>query len=127
VRGDGRLRLIAIAAITASLGCGTPGLKDGAVIGGVLGGSVGALGSDDDRGDGLTSGAAIGIALGGLIGWLILEADSRGPDSDGDDISDRQDNCPDRANDDQQDVDGNGRGDACDLAPPPQSDRAPVR
>ncbi len=36
-------------------------------------------------------------------------------DTDGDEISDGLDNCPDVANPDQNDLDGNGRGDRCDC------------
>ena len=42
------------------------------------------------------------------------DPEARGPDSDGDEISDRQDNCARIPNRDQQDADGDGRGDACD-------------
>ena len=51
--------------------------------------------------------------MGGTIGGLIADPEARGPDSDGDKVSDRQDNCPDVANKEQQDVDGDGVGDAC--------------
>ncbi len=37
------------------------------------------------------------------------------PDSDGDGVPDHLDNCPDTANPDQQDLDDDGTGDACDL------------
>ena len=97
-----------------ALGCVVPGLKDGAVAGGLLGGVIGTAANGDDRGDGLLGGTALGAVVGGLIGALVADPDARGPDSDGDRISDRQDNCPDRANSDQQDVDGNGRGDRCE-------------
>lgn len=40
-------------------------------------------------------------------------------DSDLDGVPDEVDNCAVVANGDQQDTDGNGRGDACDRAPPP--------
>jgi MYXO-CTERM domain-containing protein len=38
-------------------------------------------------------------------------------DSDGDGVSDDQDNCPDDANAAQTDTDGDGQGDACDACP----------
>jgi hypothetical protein len=40
-------------------------------------------------------------------------------DSDGDGVSDTQDNCPDTPNADQADSEGNGVGDACESPPPP--------
>lgn len=40
--------------------------------------------------------------------------DGPGPDSDGDTHPDGMDNCPDLANEDQMDHDGDGIGDACD-------------
>ena len=39
--------------------------------------------------------------------WLL-------PDGDGDGVIDASDNCPDLANASQQDLDGDGQGDACD-------------
>ena len=54
--------------------------------------------------------------------WLVEEACSTGPDSDGDGIADACDNCPDVSNSDpyavipvQPDSDGDGIGDACDT------------
>ncbi|MEC9072135.1 MAG: MopE-related protein [Myxococcota bacterium] len=41
-------------------------------------------------------------------------ADCEDPDDDGDGLPDTNDNCPDVANDDQADFDGDGKGDACD-------------
>ena len=38
-------------------------------------------------------------------------------DQDADGVPDEQDNCPDVANPDQLDSDGDGRGDACDAHP----------
>lgn len=37
------------------------------------------------------------------------------PNSDGDAVIDENDNCPEIANQDQSDIDGNGIGDACDI------------
>jgi hypothetical protein len=62
-------------------------------------------------------GLAAGLILGAFIGDWFADPDARGPDTDGDRISDEQDNCPETPNRDQQDVDGNGRGDACEPAP----------
>jgi hypothetical protein len=44
------------------------------------------------------------------------------PDTDSDDISDDEDNCPVDANTDQADVDGNGKGDACESTQPSDTD-----
>ena len=51
------------------------------------------------------------------------------PDRDGDGVPDFQDNCPDVANPDQQDIDRDGIGTACDpgeIAPPPPPPPKPV-
>ena len=42
-----------------------------------------------------------------------------GPDGDGDDVPDGEDNCPDKANPDQHDSDEDGIGNACDDTPCP--------
>ncbi|MCZ6714038.1 MAG: thrombospondin type 3 repeat-containing protein [Deltaproteobacteria bacterium] len=68
-----------------------------------------------DHGAGAALGFAAGAFLGAWIGKWIADPEAEGPDRDGDRISDAQDNCPDVSNKDQQDIDGNGRGDACDL------------
>ena len=50
---------------------------------------------------------------------LLLTAcgsDSKAPDTDGDSIADATDNCKQTANKEQIDSDGDGKGDACDLA-----------
>ncbi|MDG2291307.1 MAG: lamin tail domain-containing protein [Phycisphaerales bacterium] len=58
-----------------------------------------------------------------VVGCFDLLADTPGEandcaagDSDDDGISDTCDNCPDLANPDQADCDGNGIGDACEIA-----------
>ena len=97
------------ALIVALLGCATPGVKEGAFGGMLVGGAIGGAGG--------AGGAAVGSLAGGiagaLIGSAIADRESRGFDSDGDGISDAQDNCPSVWNSDQQDWNGDGRGDAC--------------
>jgi hypothetical protein len=103
----------------ASLACATPGLKDGAAAGTLAGAAVGAAA---DGGPGALLGAAIGGLAGALLGVLAADPESKGPDRDGDGVSDIQDNCPNVPNRDQADADGDGIGDACDsgkLKPPP--------
>ena len=66
---------------------------------------------DCDPADGRAWDASWGF--GGLdIPCLLL-----GPDSDGDTWRDRLDNCPDLANEAQEDMDADGVGDACDNCP----------
>lgn len=90
--------------------CASPGLKEGALAGAALGAIVGAAAGDSD---GALAGTLAGGAAGALLGRWIADPESRGPDSDGDGVSDHQDNCPAVPNPEQQDVDGDGRGDAC--------------
>ena len=110
LRGEQRLRLIARGVPAALLvfalgsGCATPGLREGAVAGAATGAALGAA----------VAGAAAGGLLGALVGAAIADPKARGPDRDADGVADAQDNCPDRPNRSQQDVDGNGVGDACD-------------
>ena len=85
-------------------------------MGAAAGAAVGGTGSD--RGTGAVVGALAGGVVGAIIGTLIADPEARGPDTDGDRISDAQDNCPTIPNRDQQDSNGNGRGDACDPPPP---------
>ncbi|MBW2280224.1 MAG: hypothetical protein JRG76_11285 [Deltaproteobacteria bacterium] len=85
-------------------------MKEGAAIGAVTGAGVGVV---VGGGGGAAVGAASGAVVGGFVAPWIADPDARGPDRDGDEVSDKQDNCPDVSNDDQQDVDGDGRGDAC--------------
>ena len=76
---------------------------------GVLGG--GAVGSDSGRGAAI--GLLAGILAGALLGVWLADPEARGPDADGDEVSDLQDNCPRVPNPRQQDADGDGVGDAC--------------
>ncbi len=100
--------------LVGALACATPGLKDGAAIGAGVGTATGSAVSSD-RGAGAAAGFAAGAFLGALIWTWLADPKAEGPDRDGDKISDAQDNCPDVSNKDQQDTDGNGRGDACDT------------
>ena len=88
-------------------------MKDRAAIGAGVGAAVGGL-SSSNHGAGAAWGALAGGILGGGIGALIADPDSRGPDRDGDGISDSQDNCPELPNRGQDDSDGDGRGDLCE-------------
>ena len=102
---------LAVGVATPIVGCANPGLKEGAAAGALLGAGTGAaLGG----GAGAAIGAGAGAVVGGFVGPLVADPESRGPDRDADGVSDLQDNCPNVPNDDQQDVDGDGRGDACD-------------
>lgn len=59
--------------------------------------------------------AVLAIAIAGAgCNQVFGIADTHGPDSDQDGISDSDDNCPLVANPDQADRDGDGFGDACD-------------
>ena len=95
------------------VGCAVAGVRDGAAIGAVLGGATGGA-SSSNHGAGTGLGILIGAALGALIGPWIADPEARGPDSDGDGISDLQDNCPGLSNSTQQDSDGDGVGDDCE-------------
>lgn len=55
------------------------------------------------------------VATGGAWTVAVRDIPTDGEtDTDGDGVSDSEDNCPDVANPDQADSDGNGIGDACD-------------
>ena len=117
LRRDRRLRVVtafaALAGVLLLSGCAKPtGMKDGAAIGAGLGAAVGGV-SSSNHGGGAAWGALAGGILGGGIGALIADPESRGPDTDGDGISDLQDNCPKIPNRGQDDSDGDGRGDLC--------------
>lgn len=98
--------------LLACSACVTPGLKEGALAGVAVGAGTGAAVSSDS-GTGALVGAGVGGVLGALLGVRIADPEAKGPDGDGDRVSDAQDNCPGVPNKDQQDSDGDGRGDAC--------------
>jgi hypothetical protein len=51
-----------------------------------------------------------------------ITCDSPNPDADSDGVFDSADNCPNDANADQADTDGDGAGDVCDLTPTGDND-----
>jgi len=66
----------------------------------------------------VTAGRSYMVRVGGFgrtqgEGTLTI----RLPDADGDEVSDRCDNCPKHPNPGQEDADGDGKGDACDICP----------
>ncbi len=72
------------------------------------------------RNAGLVAGALLLFALA-VVPAVLLAAPSAdafepaAPDADGDGVPDNRDNCPAVPNPDQNDLDGDGEGDACDL------------
>jgi len=64
--------------------------------------------------------SGVGGATGvGLVEVFEVNGADRNGDRDGDGVPDDEDNCPDVANPDQADFDGDGLGDACDPGPEP--------
>jgi len=106
-----RLKARSVGLVLVLCACATPGLKDGAVVGAVAGALAGAASGTSGR---AADGAALGLVLGAVLGTCLTDRAASGPDEDDDGIADVQDNCPTTPNKDQQDVDGNGIGDACD-------------
>jgi hypothetical protein len=62
-------------------------------------------------------GDAQSIVEAGLDAFQVWALDCLGPDADGDDVPDSQDNCPNDYNPLQEDSDGDEVGDACDGCP----------
>lgn len=102
-----RSLLLGVVLVTGA--CATPGVREGLAAGGVLGAAVGAGGGVG----GAALGAAGGAVVGAVVGAAVTDRERFGPDADGDGVADSQDNCPAIPNRDQQDVDGDGRGDPC--------------
>ena len=75
------------------------------VIGGLVGGGLGAI----ESGGWAAGGAALGLLSGGLICY------AQDGDEDGDGVPDSRDNCIRTKNNNQRDSDGDGYGDACDA------------
>ncbi|MBM4319186.1 MAG: hypothetical protein FJ125_04320, partial [Deltaproteobacteria bacterium] len=67
----------------------------------------------------LRSGSRCGSnSLDGNAGWeRVVFTDDPGPDTDGDQLPDREDNCPTVLNPGSSDLDLDGVGDACDVCP----------
>lgn len=87
-------------------GVGTTGLYCAAITAGdVIDLALTPEGPTGDRGDGADG------------SFFRLTIDSTLPDTDGDGVTDCDDNCRLRANADQADADGDGIGDACDNCP----------
>lgn len=63
------------------------------------------------------NGADTGLGHEKALGWGHHKCDGTGSglDDDGDGVPNVDDNCPNHLNPDQQDADGNGIGDACEL------------
>ena len=114
MRGRGAGSALRLSLLVGLLGCATPGFKDGAAIGAGVGTLAGGAAHSSERGTGAVVGLLAGAALGAVLGVLLADPEARGPDSDGDGVSDLQDNGPRVPNRDQRDADGNGRGDACE-------------
>ncbi len=91
-------------------------MKDGFITGAATGAGIGAV---VNGGPGAAAGAVIGSVVGASTAYAIGDPESRGPDTDGDRISDQQDNCPDISNKGQSDSNGDGIGDACSSRPSP--------
>ncbi len=103
----------AIVLALTSCSCATAGLKEGAVLGTLAGSLAAVAAGSSDR---IANSAALGLVLGAALGTCLTDRAAAGPDDDGDGVANTQDNCPNAPNKDQQDVDGNGVGDACDPA-----------
>jgi len=64
-----------------------------------------------------------GFDLDALAAVNSVDTTGGVPDADGDGFPDAADSCPETANPDQADADGDGVGDACEVGGPPDADR----
>src|SRR6185295_2740542 len=64
-----------------------------------------------------------GFDLDALAAVNSVDTTGGVPDADGDGFPDAADSCPEIANPDQADADGDGVGDACEVGGPPDADR----
>jgi subtilisin family serine protease len=116
------------APVSGSVSWNTAGSTFDTLLAAYTGSSIPALVSieENDNDDGLTAskitfsvtaGTSYAIAVDGknaAFGTITINWEYTDPDSDGDTVIDALDNCPNDANTDQSDVDGDMLGDVCD-------------
>lgn len=81
----------------------------------------------DRRGDVMTRGSLGAQFLNYCQRVNFTDSECLSTDSDQDSVPDGYDNCPDVANADQTDVDGNGYGDVCELSHIPEDRAMPLK